>query len=181
MYYNYSIMPKFDTTLVEKPVTTKDFISYDIHVLPKIILGFILNNKYDQERLKLKSTYNPKNILHFVGNGSEIEPIYLHGIELEPCKNIYNVCKSIQRAQPITLNGYMNILKYNGLSCDSVYGYLADGMYPIDIKHLSNINTSYVDHGYKRLRDMLIENKDMPWFSSWSDFKVLILLPSELY
>ena len=48
-------------------------------------------------------------------------------------------------------------------------------------KHLNNINTTYMDHGYERLRDMLLVNKDMPWFSNWSNFKVLILLPSNLY
>ena len=174
------IVTSFNTALVDKPIDSKGFHPYDVSVLPKLIFGFILNNKYDQERLQFKKIHQPKNILHFFGNEDELESIYLHGLELKPKSNIFHICKAIARAQPIALTGYKNILKYNGLSCDNCYGHFADGVYPIDIRHLGKV-TNDISGDYEQLRNMLYQNKDLPWFSNWSQFKIFILLPSEIY
>ena len=174
-------MTIFNTSLVDKPINSKGFKPYDVSILPKLIFGFILNNRYDQERLKFKKIYSPKNILHFFGSDGELESMYLHGIELEPKSKMFHICEAIKRAQPISIHGYKNILKYNDLSCDNCYGYTADGIYPIDTRHLNKISASYTDKSYEQLREMLEPNDNMPWFSSWSQFKLLILLPSEIY
>jgi hypothetical protein len=171
-------------SLTNQPVDTAEYKSYDIDHLPKLILGFDVKNKYDQERLKFKLKYRPKNILHFICrlDGDELEPLYLHGIELEMSEKINHIISLIKNAQPISLTGYKNILKYNNLSCNACFGHTADGVFPIDVDHLGTACDDYNEMGYKELREMLqpVED-DMPWFSNWSAFKIFLLLPSDIY
>ena len=68
-------MSIFDTSLTDHPVDNKDFQSYNIEDLPKLILGFEIKNKYDQKRLTFKKLYQPKNILHFINRSDDLEPI----------------------------------------------------------------------------------------------------------
>mgnify|MGYP003967814055 FL=1 len=170
-------------TLTEQPVDSKEFKSYDIGNLPKLIIGFNIKNKYDQQRLRYKTKYQPKNILHFISRHGhpELEPVYLHGIELTLTEKVKHVISLIDNAQPITLHGYKNILKYNKLACDTCYGHMADGIYPIDIDYLDDVCDEYNTNDYNRLRNMLEPSEDLPWFSSWSSFKIFILLPSLIY
>ena len=173
--------------LTEQPVATSDYTSYDVSQLPKLILGFNIKNKYDQERLKFKYKYQPKNILHFICHLEDhvchdLEPMYIHGIELEQNDKVKHIIELINNAQPISLNAYKNILKYNKLSCESCYSFVADGLYAIDMEHLSAICNDFNKTNYSKLREMLEEpNEDLPWFANWSAFKIFLLTSVDVY
>ena len=173
--------------LTEQPVETSEYRPYDIESLPKLILGFNIKNRYDQERLKFKYKYQPKNILHFICKlddciNDELEPMYIHGIELEKTDKIDHILELIDNAQPISLHGYRNILKYNDLSCETCYSFVADGLYTIDIEHLSKICEDFNKTKFSKLREMLEPTpEDLPWFSSWSAFKIFLLTPVDIY
>jgi len=170
-------------SLTTQPVDSKNYKSYNINQLPKLVLGFNIKNKYDEGRLQFKTKYQPKNILHFISKSEEedLEPFHMHVLELTPKKKVQHIINLIDNAQPITVHGYKNILKYNNLSCESCFAHIADGIYPIDIDHLSEVCEDYNPVRFEALRNMLETPKDMPWFSNWSSFKLFLLLPCTIY
>ncbi len=168
------------TQLFDQPATVNKYKHYSAVELPKIILGFVIKNKYDESRLKIKPLMQPKSIAHDIGDHDKLSTMHFHGIELEPTKRVGHLCSTIHRAMPITPDSYMNILKYNRLSCDNCIGLLRDGVYPIDIKCLPVLSRNKFKTDYTRLRTMLETNDDLPWFSSWSDFNIFMLCPSFL-
>jgi hypothetical protein len=167
-------------TLVDQSIDTSLYKPYPMSAMPGLVLGFVIKNKYDQERLRLKSILQPKNIIHHYYDDGELKPIYIHGIELAKKESVSHLCTVISNAQPISLHGYRNILKYNHLTCKDGSGYLQDGVYPIDIKCLPKLSTNRFKSHYLYLRSLLDTNDRLPWFSSWSDFNIFMLCPSTI-
>ena len=166
--------------LADQDIDTSLYKTSLISGMPRLILGFVIKNKYDQERLRLKPVLQPKNITHQYCIDGELKPIYIHGIELAKKENVSHLCTVINNAQPISLHGYKNILKYNHLTCKNCSGYLQDGVYPIDIKCLSKLSTNRFKSHYLYLRSLLDTNDKLPWFSSWSHFNIFMLCPSTM-
>ena len=167
--------------LIEEQVDPKKYTPYKVFDFPKIILGFNIKNKYDEDRLRIRSMFSPKRIMHFYGEDGELHPIYFHGIELEPRGKVNHLCSVIRNASPVSVESYQNILEYNRLKCDSCFSYLRDGVYPIDITCLQRLSRNRYKSGYLSLRPLLEDNEDLPWFSSWSSFNIFMLCPSILY
>ena len=176
------IVEMIDTplTLMEQQVTTSRYKQYTPLKLPKIIMGFVINNMYDEKRLRIKPIANPKNIKHYVGSEDGLKPMYFHGIELNSRRKVSHLCSVIKQAMPVTQESYRNILKYNRLSCDQCGQYLRDGVYPIDMSCLPVLSTNKYKNDFLYLRSLLEENKDLPWFSSWSEFNIFMLCTSFL-
>ena len=167
--------------LVEEQIDTKRYTPFNTCDLPKIILGFNIKNKYDEDRLQIRPMFNPRNILHHYGVDSRLTPIYFHGIELEPRSKVSHLCSVIKNASPITVESYQNILKYNRLKCDTCYSHLRDGVYPIDITCLQKLSRNRYKSCYLYLRSLLESNEELPWFASWSSFNVFMLCPSIIH
>lgn len=167
-------------TLAEQPVTQKKYKKYNLNFLPKLILGFQIKDKYDEKRLRIKKSLNPKYIEHHVGYDDKLKPAYFHAIELEPRKQVSHLCSVIKQAAPITPESYKNILKYNRLSCDDNISYLRDGVYPIDMRHVTALSTNRYKNNFLHLRSLMDHDYDLPWFASWKDFNIFMLCPSFL-
>ena len=167
-------------SLIDRQIDSSLYTPYSDIELPKVILGFVIKNVYDQERLRIKSILQPKNILHHYGDDGRHVPIHFHGIELTPSGKVTHLCSVIHNAQPINIQSYKNILKYNNLTCSGCSGYMKDGVYPIDIRCLSSLSTNRFKSNYLYLRSLLDTNDSLPWFSSWSNFNIFMLCPSTL-
>ena len=167
--------------LVEQNIDSSEYTDYNINDLPKIVLGFNIRNKYDEERLKIKPMLRPKNIRHFYGEEHKLNPMYFHGIELKPRNKVNHLCSIINAAMPVNIDSYRNILKYNRLSCTNCYHHLRDGVYPIDVECLQKLSRNKYKSNYLFLRSFLEHNEKLPWFANWSNFNIFMLCPSILY
>jgi len=168
------------TRLVDQPIDMKQYKRFQSIELPKIILGFVIRNKYDEQRLRIKSIMRPKRIAHEFGDHDQLSIMAFHAIELQGTSRVNHLCEAIHRASPITTDSYRNILKYNRLSCDTCSQMLRDGVYPIDIKCLPLLSNNRFKTDYVWLRTLLETNDDLPWFSSWSNLNIFMLCPSFL-
>jgi len=167
-------------TLADQPIDTSKYTSYDPCQLPKLIMGFMIKNKYDEHRFRLKSIAKPKNIMHLVGDDNMLTPVFFHGVELSPRRQVSHLCSIIQQAMPITTESYKNILQYNRLSCDNCARYLRDGVYPIDMSCVSTLSTNKYNNDFLYLRSLLDSDESLPWFSNWNDFNIFMPCPSFL-
>jgi len=158
------------TKLFDQPVEKKRYTPTTSKQLPEIIMGFVMKNRYDERRLKIKTLMNPVNVVH--------STIHIHGVRLDSLETVNHLCETITRAEPITVESYKNILKYNRLSCDNCSQHLRPGVYPVDIKCLPILSRNRHKSDYLYLRSLLEHDEKLPWFSSWAEFNIFVLCPS---
>jgi hypothetical protein len=160
--------------LADQTVDSDNFRSIGPSDVPIAVLGCLIKNKYDQSRVKIREEYNPTNILHFISADGEVEPIYLHGIILDDLPILQTICDDIKMAPLLShslLESYDCIMRRHKLSCDTCYRYLADGIYPIDVKHLHRFSIKRYDDLHKLIK----KGESLPWFSYWVHVGLFIL------
>ena len=166
--------------LIDEPITTKDYQIYDIQNLPKVFLGIKVKNKLDETRFDIKSVYKPKLVAHFKQH-TQLEPAFFYGIEIKPKKRfiklfqLFNNRLSLSRSSyDEFLNTYRMILAEFDLSCRNCYGYLSDGIYPVDIEHLTKISrkdySKEIESGFEK---MIVKN-NKPWYMNLYNFNLLV-------
>lgn len=169
-------------SLSDSPIAIKDYTTYKSVNLPKVVLGLRIKNKFDEDRTIIKSKYSPKNVLHFKWT-SQLEPTFLHGIEIN-VKKQYQPLLQLLKTNNIFLqsdtynqcrDGYRKILTEYNLSCDDCYGYFADGLYPIDLKHLSKISKKSYSAELQTGLSSLLKQTKYPWYCSLPNFNLFIL------
>ena len=176
-----------DLDLIDEPITTKDYQIYDIHSLPKVFLGIKVKNKLDETRFDIKSIYKPKLIAHFKQH-TQLEPAFFYGIEIKPKKRYIRLFQLFNNKLSLHncsydefLNTYRMLLADFDLSCRTCYGYLSDGVYPIDIEHLNTVSRkNYTDEIESGFKSMIIKN-DKPWYMNLYNFNLLVLGESTGY
>lgn len=166
------------TKLFDQPVEEKRYTPTTATQLPEIIMGFVMKNRYDERRLKIKNLMRPVNVAHQYRNDDRLSTIHIHGVKLDPQEMVNHLCETVARAEPITVESYKNILKYNRLSCDNCAQHLRPGIYPIDIKCLPILSRNRHKSDYLYLRSLLEHDEKLPWFSSWTEFNIFVLCPS---
>ena len=174
--------------LVDQPVTIKKYKIYDIQSLPKIILGLRVKNRFDESRISIKRKYKPALISHFKTD-KQLEPVFLYGIELSvndkysPLLEIvskHTVCDPTV-IQSVNVKTYNNILSEFGLSCDTNFNDLCDGVYPIDIRHLSSISKTDMSQEIKSGFSSMVKKSDVPWYMNTLNFNMFILAKTSGY
>ena len=175
--------------LIEQPIDTKRYHIYNIDNLPKCFVGIRVKNKFDQDRLSIKPKYKPKHIAHFKTDG-QLEPIFLYGVEIRVKPQYVSLLDEINNAPPFSsgpttdqcINWYTKKLDEFNLSCNTCYRYLSDGIYPVDISHLSDISqkdlTSEINAGFK---NMVQKNDNISWYINLMNFNLFILTKSTGY
>ena len=168
--------------LIDKPVLTKDYHIYNIDQLPKVFLGINIKNKYDEARIQIKPKYKPKSISHFKLD-TELEPVFLYGIEISVKSKYHkllnklnsNQCYSNTLCPKQQISKYKQLLSLFNLTCDACYGYLSNGIYPVDIIHLQDITKrkfiKEIDTGFK----CMLDKTSVPWFMNFANFNIFIL------
>lgn len=132
-----------DISFAGEPVNTDSFQFLHENDYPTVMIGFIIKNKYDQERLQIKKIYNPVNYIHFL-TAKNIQPMFLRGLKIT-AKSKYipliNQLEQLNLTLPaeINLKFYNNLLSEYNLTCDDCFSFLQKGIYPIDGKYISDI------------------------------------------
>ena len=177
-----------DADLLDKPISTNKYTIYDIDSLPKLYLGFIMKNKFDEARTHIKSKYKPQYISHFT-KSSKLEPVYMYGIEINP-KTEYTPLLNMINEKMFLQNfvdyqkfkqTYRMLLSEYNLSCHNCYGYLSDGIYPIDVDHLTTISKKSFSSEIKSGLQKLLKSNEMPWYFKLANFKLFVLGKSSAY
>lgn len=176
------------TDLIEQPVTTKNYQIYDVKELPKLFLGIKVKNKFDESRMAIKPKYKPRYVSHFRLK-SELEPFYIYGIEVTPKKQYKGLIKRLNFNTENNLNinfdrfvhWYQNVLLDYGLTCNSCYRYLSDGLYPIDIECLNMLSKSNYTKEIESGFACMMEDTEQPWYMNLHNFNIFILGFSTAY
>lgn len=168
--------------MIEQPVTTKKYSIYDVKDLPKVFLGIRIKNRYDEDRMQIKEKYKPKYISHF-RLLNELEPFYMYGIEITPTKQYKKLLKELNNNINFLPNmsfnkfvsRYESILTDHGLSCNTCYRYLSDGLYPIDVNHVTSISKKNLCDEFNSGFKSMITESDEPWYLNTNNFNLYIL------
>ena len=181
-----------DVQLTETPVTLTDYKSYKLSDLPKVILGFQIRNQFDEKRLQFKPEYKTKKILHYTNNDKGcLEPIFFYGIELTVKEKynkflndlnhniiIANIILKSKKTDVVT--EYKNYLKAVGLGCEESYLHTCDGVFPIDLKYLSELVEAAEGIPIHDLPSMLKITKEQ-WYLNIGSFGIYVLGTSGFY
>lgn len=97
----------------------------------KIFIGCCIKSQYDEERININEQLDPQRIDHCER--------FLYGLLFEPERTYLEFCKDLEKIKSIDLYSYNKILLKNNLSCEENFGYLEDGLYPLDQKHIQDL------------------------------------------
>jgi hypothetical protein len=176
------MMTAANTNLVDDPIAIKDYQIYDVDNLPKMFFGFRIKDKFDEARLRIKTKYSPRSVAHF-RHGSQLEPIFLYGIEIKPKPQYAKLLNYLNENRLIVdsdsldnfYNNYRNTLAEYDLTCNECYSYTYDGIYPIDTKHLNTISVKdYTDESNSGFINM-VNRSNIPWFLNLANFNLYVL------
>jgi hypothetical protein len=175
-------MTLVNTDSAQDPVVFDDFSLIEPKSYPFCLLGFQLKNNYDQQRLKLKQTFKVKDYIHLLPV-DRIAPVFFRGIELDVLSTLKDFLDDIGKLNLIldtdTLpKVYINTLKKYNLTCEECFGLLQQGVYPIDIKHLSKISdiSLSIDELYSAFNTSKI-----PVFQAFGSFTIFILTNTNVF
>lgn len=130
--------------------------------LPLIFTGYIVNNKYDEKRLHIKST--SRLILETVNRD-----YHLYGTYSKPSRNNQFI-NELQLNPSTNLSDYNQLLSRHGLTCFDCFLHFSPGVYPIDLIHK--------DYFFKDLdlNSLLSKNKNVATFQQAGSIYLLALI-----
>jgi hypothetical protein len=173
-------MYDIDLNLLKQDVNPADFEPIDYNQIPKLFLGFIIKNAFEYEILQCND--HVQDIAHLCGSNCQIEPVFLRGIFIEPSNAVELVIEKLNKIQSLDVNDifarYIKILNQFNLSCNSTYGYLMDGIYPIDVVHLQTISKDNIS--YTKYASNILDEEKNSWYFK-PELKILILTKSNTY
>jgi len=167
---------------MDAPISIKDYHIHDVDKLPKLFFGFRIKDKFDEARLKIKTKYCPKYLVHFRYT-TQLEPIFLYGIDIKPKPQYSSLLKTLCQGDMVIdsktfgelYSNYKHKLSEYDLTCDECYRYTYDGIYPIDSKHLPVISQKdYTQEAANGFTNM-VNRSNVPWYLSLANFNLYIL------
>jgi hypothetical protein len=176
-------MTLVDVNDTREPLTLDNFTIISKNKYPYSIIGFQLKNLYDQQRIKIKSKYNTKDIVHILPTVN-LEATFFRGIKIYIREKYLPLIDQLKQfntilSDDIDVNVYKNLLSEYGLTCDECFAFLRKGVYPIDGKCLSNI--SNIDITLESLYENAFNTKRVPIYQSFSSFTIFILCNETIY
>lgn len=177
-------MTLIDVNNTQEPLRLDNFTVIPEDKYPYSIIGFQLKNLYDQQRIKVKSKYKTKDVIHVLPTAN-LEAVFFRGIKIhirEKYHTLINQLKSfntVLKTENVDVAVYKNLLKEYGLTCNDSYAFLKRGVYPIDGCCLSDI--SNIDITLESLYENAFDTKSIPVFQSFSCFTIFILCNETIY
>jgi hypothetical protein len=173
-----------DINNTQEPIELDKFVVVPESKYPYSIIGFQLKSLYDQQRIKIKSKYNTKDIIHILPTAN-LEAAFFRGIKIHIHEKYFTLIDQLKKFNTILttdiidVNVYKNLLKEYNLSCDECYAFLRKGIYPIDGHCLSSI--SNIDITLDSLYESAFDTKHIPAYQSFSSFTIFILCNETIY
>jgi hypothetical protein len=176
-------MTLVDVSGTYEPIKLDNFSVIAEDKYPYSIIGFQLKNLYDQERIKVKSKYNTKDIIHILPTAN-IEAAFFRGIKIHIREKYSSLLKQLSKFNTILTDTvdvklYKQLLGEYNLTCEDSYALLRKGVYPIDGKCLAEI--SNIDIILDSLYENAFDTKNVPAFQSFSYFTIFILCNETIY
>lgn len=177
-------MALVDINNTQEPIELDKFTVISENKYPYSIIGFQLKSLYDQQRIKIKSKYNTKDIIHILPTVN-LEAAFFRGIKIHirekyiPLISQLRKTNTILTTDIIDVSSYKNMLKEYDLSCDECYAFLRKSVYPIDGHCLSKI--SNIDITLESLYENAFDTKHVPAYQSFSSFTIFILCNETIY
>jgi hypothetical protein len=176
-------MTMVDVNSIQDPLDLDKFRLLSDDKYPYSIIGFQLKNSYDQQRIKVKSKYNTKDIIHLLPK-AKVTPTFFRGIKIHIREKYLPLIEQFKKLnvifnESISIDTYKNLLGEYGLSCNECYAFLKKGIYPIDGSCLANI--SNIDITLESLYENAFDTKTVPAFQSFSSFTIFILCNESLF
>jgi len=113
-------------TLLEYPLLELDFPD-------SFFAGYLIKNRYDEERLKISDKHETKRFSFATNNGT----YKLYGLLKQASPN-HKLVSSLNSRKTITIGEYSGLLNACGLSCLSCFLHFSPGLYPVDNNFLSH-------------------------------------------
>lgn len=176
-------MTLVDVDHTQEPLRLERFSVISEEKYPYSIIGFQLKNLYDQQRIKIKSKYNTKDIIHILPTAN-VEAAFFRGIKIfirENYLTLINQLKTLNTILSDTINveEYKKLLKEYDLTCNDCYASLRKGIYPVDGHCLAKI--SNIDITLESLYENAFDTKSIPAFQSFSTFTIFILCNDTIF
>jgi hypothetical protein len=177
-------MTLVDIDSTQEPLTLDNFNIISNNKYPYSIIGFQLKNLYDQQRIKVKSKYNTKDVIHILPTAN-IEAAFFRGIKIQihekyqPLLSQLGKFNTTLSSNIIDVEVYRNLLQEYDLTCNECYAFLKRGIYPIDGSCLSKI--SNIDITLESLYENAFNTKSVPIYQSFSSFTIFILCNETIY
>ena len=168
-----------DVKLVNRPVDISLYSPFDFKDLPCVFIGFIIENEYDRQRLKINEKYNPKKLVYIYESTGEFKVLPLYGLYLplnQATKDLTEVLLTQEATGKMELDMYESILDQHNLSCADSYYHFNKRVYPIDFKHFKNLTDDFISQDKRILQHLLNIDEDKFDFEKFGAFKVAILI-----
>jgi len=175
-------MTLVDIDHVEQPLELDKFKLIPLTDYPYCVIGFQLKNLYDQERIKIKSSYTIENVIHSLPT-SKVTPTIFRGIKINTKPEFNSLLKqlislNVSFFEGVDIEKYKNLLGEYNLTCDECYAFLRKGIYPIDGKCLSIISDTDL-----KIEDLYnsFDTSRVPAYQSFCSFTIYILCNESLF
>ena len=164
-----------DFNLIDEPINIKNFTVPVKEEYPMLVLGSIIRNEYDNQRILLNEKYHPLNILHYSKDKKNV--VLLKGVKLQANTIIKNLFNSIlnQEKNNINLITYQNLISQYNLACKETYALFFPGMYPIDFNNLKSICEDSFNEDKKIFQHLLNIDEKVFDFQKFASLRLFIL------
>jgi len=126
--------------------------------------GYIIKNRYDEERLNITKTYNTERFSFATNNGT----YKLYGL-LKHFSPNHKLVSSLNSRKTITIGEYSGLLNACGLSCLSCFLHFSPGLYPVD--------NNFSSHFFPEIDDTFQETKNnIPSFQQVGNIYIFALI-----
>ena len=167
-----------DTNLVNKVVDLKDYRVARPDELPCLFLGFLINNEYDNQRLKLNEEYNPIKMQYAYESEGRWLLCGLYGLFLplnKLGKEIHKRLLEQGKQQGMDLETYKDFISKYNLSCDNCEYVFNKRVFPVDFKHFKKLTDNEIVEDKKILQHLLSMDENEFAFEQFGAFKVIML------
>lgn len=164
-----------DFNLIDEPINIENFTVPVKEEYPMLVLGSIIRNEYDNQRIILNEEYHPLNILHYSKDKENV--VLLKGVKLQANTIIKNLFSSIlnQEKNNINLITYQNLISQYNLACKETYALFFPGMYPIDFDNLKSICEDSFNEDKKIFQHLLNIDEKVFDFQKFASLRLFIL------
>ncbi len=136
-----------------------------------LFLGFEIKSKYDEDRLQIHKSLEPKFIRHAVKSADFYKDRYFYGITIEGNK-LHNqlvshlVKCSVMPKYNLNIESYIILMQEHNISTKNSYGYYDIGLYPLD--NLQDVCDDNIDYS------LFFINKRVEFYQSIASVKPFI-------
>lgn len=164
-----------DFNLIDEPIKFENFTVPTKEEYPMLVLGSIIRNEYDNQRIQLNEKYNPVNILHYSKDKQNV--VLLKGVKLQANNTITKLFKNIleQEKHNINLVVYQNLINQYNLACKETYALFFPGLYPVDFNNLKSICDDSFNEDKKIFQHLLNIDEKVFDFQKFASLRLFIL------